>query len=38
MKRGAATYITFITSCKLPLAILFIYNKNGCFFNLEKTM
>ncbi len=38
MKRGVATYITFITSCKLSPTILFICNKSGCFFNHEKTM
>ncbi len=38
MKRGVATYITFITSCKLSPTIIFIYNKSGCFFNHEKTM
>ncbi len=38
MKRGVATYTTFITSCRLPLTILFICNKSGWFFNDEKTM
>ncbi len=30
--------ITFITSCRLPLTILLIYNNNGYFFNHEETM
>ncbi len=38
MKRGVATYITFITSCRLPPIILFIFNNSGSFFNREKTM
>ncbi len=38
MKKGVATYITFITSCRLPPTILFICNKSGCFFNHEKIM
>ncbi len=38
MKKGVAITTTFITSCRLPPTILFIYNNNGCFFNHEKTM
>jgi len=38
MKRGIATNITFITSCRLPPTILFIYNNNGYFINHKKTM
>ncbi len=38
MKRGVATDITFIISCRSPPTILFIYNNSGCFFNHEKTM
>jgi hypothetical protein len=38
MKMGIVTDITFITSCRLPLTILFIYNNDGCFINHEKTM
>jgi hypothetical protein len=38
MKKGVATYNTFIPSSKLSPTILFICNKSGCFFNHEKTM
>jgi len=36
MKKGVATYISFITSCKLSTTILFIYNKSGYFSIMKK--
>ncbi len=38
MKKGVAIATTFITSCKLPPTILFIYNNNGFIFNHENIM
>ncbi len=38
MKKGITMNTTFITSCRLPPAILFIYNNSDCFFNHEKTI
>ncbi len=38
MKNGVAIATTFITLCRLPPTILFIYNNNGFFFNHEKIM